>query len=59
MRSARFLCGVGAVAIVIAAHIVSARATNLPSQPAASVQVGPNDIGGVVSSSKGPKPASG
>jgi hypothetical protein len=55
MRSARILSVVGAMAIAIAAHMVSAHATNLASQPAAQVKIGPNDIGGVVASSKGPE----
>src|SRR6202142_4373766 len=55
MRSAKILCIVSAMAIAIAGHMVSARPNNPSSQPAAQVKVGPNDIGGVVASSKGPE----
>ncbi len=55
MRSAKILCVVGVMVVAIAAHMLAARATNLSSQPGVSVQVGPNDIGGVVSSGKGPE----
>jgi hypothetical protein len=55
MPSARILSVLGALAITIVALVISARATNLPSQPVASVKISPNDIGGIVSSSKGPE----
>jgi len=55
MRSAKILCVVGVMVVAIAAHMLAARATNLSSQPGVSVQVGPNDIGGVVASGKGPQ----
>ena len=55
MRIARALYFGGAVAVIIAGYLLTAR-TGLHAQPQnAAVQVGPNDIGGVVSSSKGPE----
>ena len=55
MRSARYGFILSAIAIAVATHMLAARATNLSSHPGVSMQVGPNDIGGVVSSSKGPE----
>ena len=54
MRIARALYFGGAVAAIIAGYLMTAR-TGLHAQQNAAVQVGPNDIGGVVSSSKGPE----
>ncbi|HYT06203.1 MAG TPA: carboxypeptidase-like regulatory domain-containing protein, partial [Rugosimonospora sp.] len=54
MRRARVLYFGGAVLIAIAGYLITAR-TSLHAQQRASVQVGANDIGGVVSSSKGPE----
>jgi len=55
MRSARALCFGGAAVIAIAGYLFTARTSLNAQQQSASVQVGPNDIGGVVSSSKGPE----
>ncbi len=54
MRIARALYFGGAVAAIIAGYLITAR-TGLHAQQNAAVQVGANDIGGVVSSSKGPE----
>ena len=54
MRIARALYFSGAVAMIIAGYLMTAH-TGLHAQQNAAVQVGPNDIGGVVSSSKGPE----
>ena len=54
MRRARILYFGGAMVIAIAGYLMTAR-TSLHAQQRASVQVGPNDIGGVVSSNKGPE----
>ena len=55
MRIARALYFAGAVAVIIAGYLMTARTGLHAQQKAAAVQVGPNDIGGVVSSSKGPE----
>jgi hypothetical protein len=55
MRSARALCFGGAAVIAIAGYLFTARTSLNAQQQSASVQVGPNDIGGMVSSSKGPE----
>lgn len=54
MRKARILYFGGGVLVALAGYLVTAR-TSLHAQQGASVQVGANDIGGVVSSSKGPE----
>ncbi|MGD1212757.1 MAG: carboxypeptidase-like regulatory domain-containing protein [Candidatus Acidiferrales bacterium] len=54
MRTARVL-SFGALAIGIAGYLASANLTGLQAQQGAPVKVGANDIGGVVSSSKGPE----
>ncbi|PYU26997.1 MAG: hypothetical protein DMG30_00580 [Acidobacteria bacterium] len=54
MRRARILYIAGIVAIAITGYLITVR-TSLNAQQRASVQVGANDIGGVVSSSKGPE----
>ncbi len=55
MRRARVLYFGGAVLIAIAGYLITARTSLHAQQQRASVQVGANDIGGVVSSSKGPE----
>ena len=54
MRAIRFLYISGAVILSIAGYLVMPR-TRLHAQQSASVRIGQNDIGGVVSSSKGPE----
>src|ERR1700683_280498 len=54
MRTARFLFVGGAVAIGIAGYLVTAR-THVHAQQAASVRIKADDIGGIVTSSKGPE----
>ena len=55
MRRARILYFGGAIVLAIAGFLMTARTSLHAQQQRASVQVGPNDIGGVVSSSKGPE----
>src|SRR5438445_4299691 len=55
MRRARVLYFGGAVLIAIAGNLIAARNSLHAQQQRASVQVGANDIGGVVSSGKGPE----
>lgn len=55
MRRARILSFGVAMVIGVAGYLLTARANLNAQQKGASVQVGPNDIGGVVSSSKGPE----
>ena len=55
MRRARVLYFGGAVVLAIAGYLIIARTSLNAQQQGASVQVGANDIGGVVSSSKGPE----
>src|SRR5437879_8772003 len=55
MRRGRVLYFGGAVLIAIAGYLITARTSLHAQQQRASVQVGANDIGGVVSSSKGPE----
>ena len=52
MRTLRFLYVSGVVAVGIAGYLVTMR-TRLHAQQSAPVQIGADDIGGVVSSSKG------
>ncbi|MGD0955590.1 MAG: carboxypeptidase-like regulatory domain-containing protein [Candidatus Acidiferrales bacterium] len=54
MRTAKVLY-FGALAIGIAGYLASASLTGLQAQQGAPVKVGANDIGGAVSSSKGPE----
>jgi len=54
MRMARLLSIGGAVAALIAGYLITAR-TGLGAQQAAPVSISANDIGGVVSSTKGPE----
>ena len=54
MRISRVLCLSCAVAVGIGAYMVATR-DNLLAQQKVAVSVGPEDIGGVVSSSKGPE----
>src|SRR5690348_14236740 len=55
MRKSRILYLGGAIVIAIVAYLMSAQSGLNAQQQNASVQVGGNDIGGVVSSSKGPE----
>jgi hypothetical protein len=55
MRRARVLYFGGALVIAIAGYLMTARTSLNAQQQGASVQVGANDIGGVVSSSNGPE----
>jgi hypothetical protein len=55
MWRARVLYFGGALVIAIAGYLMIARTSLNAQQQGASVQVGANDIGGVVSSSKGPE----
>lgn len=55
MRMSRILYFGAAITISIAGYLITARTGLSAQQQAASVQVGANDIGGVVSSSKGPE----
>jgi hypothetical protein len=55
MLRARVLYFGGAVAIAIAGYLITAQTGLHAQQQRASVKVGANDIGGVVSSSKGPE----
>ena len=55
MRTAKIFCFAGAVAIVLGTCLLTVRTTGAHSEPAAERKVGANDIGGVVSSSKGPE----
>lgn len=55
MRIPRVFCFGWAVTIGIAGYLMAAR-TNLYAQRSVAVRVGPSDIGGMVSSSKGPEP---
>lgn len=54
MRTFRFLYISSAVVVGIAGYLVMPR-TRLHAQQSAPVQIGANDIDGVVSSSKGPE----
>ncbi len=54
MRTARILYFAGAVAIGLAGYLIATR-TSLNAQQTGTVKVKPTDIGGVVSSSKGPE----
>jgi hypothetical protein len=54
MRSTRLLYIGGAVVMGIAAYLLTAR-TGLQAQQSAPASIGANDIGGSVSSSKGPE----
>ncbi len=54
MRIARLLCVGCVVAVTIAGYLLTVR-TGLHAQQGAAVSVGPSDIGGVVSSAKGPE----
>ena len=53
MKFARFLC-FGIIAVAIAGYLVTTE-TKLSAQQSPAVKIKPNDIGGVVSSSKGPE----
>src|SRR5690242_20858394 len=55
MRRPRILYFGGALIIAIAVYLMTARPSLHAQQARAAVQVGPNEIGGVVSSSKGPE----
>ena len=55
MRKARLLYFGAIVAIAIGGYLTTARPSLNAQQQRASVNVGPNEIGGVVSSSKGPE----
>src|SRR5690348_5580310 len=55
MRKSRILYFGGAIVIAIAGYLMSAQSGLNAQQQNASVQLGANDIGGVVSSSKGPE----
>ena len=54
MRTTRSLCFAGLVAIGIAGYLITTR-TRLNAQQNAPVKIKPDDIGGVVSSTKGPE----
>jgi hypothetical protein len=54
MRTRRFWCAAGITALGVAGYLMTSR-NQLQAQPAASVKIGANDIGGVVASSKGPE----
>ena len=54
MRSFKFLYVAGVAAIGIAGYFIATR-TNLNAQTSPSVKIKPDDIGGVVTSAKGPE----
>ncbi len=52
---AKSICLIGTTAVAVAALIVGAPVMHAYPDPAKDVKIGPNDIGGVVTSSRGPE----